>query len=139
MYLFARACLNNRMIAPRAERLPMQIAGDHGTGPDDDIFLKVLHAFFHRRQVVGLAMGAERRSRHINGPVNTIRLGPYPSRMSHRCPTFLLPLLGQCGALDILRVFLLIRLKLPLMQCLKLRLEFRILPLQNAYPIIPGF
>ena len=140
----ALACLNHRTMAPRAERLPMQIAGHQGPGLDDDIFLNVLRAFLHRRQVVGLAMGADRRSRHMNGPVNTVRLGPHPSRMSYRRPAFFLfPLVGQGGPLDLLsprlRVFLLIRLKLPSMQGLKFRLQFRILPFQNAYPLIPDF
>ena len=76
----ALASLNNRTMAPHAQCLPMQIAGHQGLGPDDDIFLNVLRAFLHRRQEVGLAMGADRRSRHMNGPINTVRLGPETSK-----------------------------------------------------------
>jgi hypothetical protein len=122
----------------------MQIAYHHGLGLDHDIFLNVLRAFLYRPQVLGLAMGADRRSRHVNGLINTARFGPHPSRMSCRRPAFFLfPLVGRGGPLDLLsaslRVFLLIRSKLPSMQCLKLRFKFHILPLQNTYPLIPGF
>jgi hypothetical protein len=127
-----------------AKRLPMQVAGHQGPGLKDDIFLKVLCGFLHGRQVLGLAMGAGRRSRHPNGPVNMVGLGPHPSRMSYRRPAlFLDPLVGQRGLFDLLslclRVFVLIRLELPSMQGLKFGPQFGILPFQPPDPLVPDF
>ena len=122
----------------------MHIAGNQGPRLNDDIFLDVLRAFLHWGQVMGLAMGADRRSWHVNRPVYPVRLGPHPSRMSYRGPALFRCILpGQGGSLDLLSVplclFLPIRLKLPMMQDLKFGLQFHILPFQNPDPVIPGF
>ena len=63
--------------------------------------------------------------------------------IDRRPPFFLFPFPRRGGTLAILpvrlRLFLLIQLKLPMMQGLKFSLQFRILPLQNPDPVIPGF
>src|SRR5512134_3721423 len=85
------------------KRLPMPIASHPGAGPDDDIFLNMLRGFLHGRQILGVAMGADGRSRHMNAPVQMARVGSHPSRMSYGHPALFLFLpVGQRDLLVLL-------------------------------------